>query len=511
MGNCCVVVVDFGGQYSHLISRRLRESRICSLLAEPVRLEQIIEEAEDGGLQVSGYILSGSPSSVDDGRRDLELASKILGYGLPVMGICYGHQLIASVLGGDVEGGCSEYGPTTVRVLKDDPVIGDEGEIEVWMSHSDSVIVEPSGFEVIARSSCSVAAMRSGDGRIYGVQWHPEVVHSMRGKELLMSFAEKVCNCGGWRPESMMDLAVKEVRRIVGDGVAVAAVSGGVDSTVAASIATKAIGERLKPLVIDTGLLREGEVKDVEGSLSAIGLDVEVFDISKEIFRRLKGVIDPEEKRRIIGEEYFRALESYALKVGACCIVQGTIYPDVIESGGRAGADRIKTHHNVAALPVDFKLALVEPLRWLYKDEVRSLAKQLDIPESITERQPFPGPGLAVRVMGEVTMEKVELLRRADRIVEEELRSTKEVEGLWQYFAVLLPVKSTGVKGDRRSYGQVVALRAVESVDAMTARPARLSVELLERIAARITSEVPGIVRVVYDVTSKPPATIEWE
>ncbi len=383
---------------------------------------------------------------------------------------------------------------------------------KVWMSHRDLVEEVPEGFTVDAASStCPIAAFSNEKKRIYGVQWHPEVIHTESGMQILKNFVFDVCGCSPeWRTENFIKKAIAEVRERAGNGRAIVALSGGIDSSTAAMIAYKALGGRAMAVFVDHGLMRYGEAEEMKNFFEEKGLRVVYVDASSRFFTILKGVIDPEEKRRLIGNEFIRVFEEIAKNIRAEFLVQGTIYPDIIESG-RGPASRIKTHHNVAGLPERMSLKVIEPLRNLYKDEVRAVARELGIPKEIIERQPFPGPGLAVRVVGEVTREKVELLRKADRIVREEIEKEGLSSKIWQYFAVLLKDRSTGVKGDSREYGYVVAIRAVESVDAMTAKFSRLPYDLLERISTRIINEVDGVTRVVYDITHKPPSTIEWE
>jgi len=499
-----IIVVDFGGQYAHLIARRLRELGVFTSLVYPEDAPGALEGA-------AGVVLSGGPSSVWESSHDLAVEA-ILDSGLPVLGICYGHQLLAKVLGGVVGRSPEpEFGPTRVRILEPGGVLaGFPRELIVWMSHNDAVLEAPPGARVLAVSPGSpVAAMEHG--RVYGVQWHPEVSHTQLGRELLDNWLRIVGASRGWKPTNLIDELVDYVRRTVGDSVAVAAVSGGVDSTVAAVIAHRALGDRLVPILIDHGFHPEGEVERAVEALGRVGVKAKVVDASDEFYSALEGLEDPEEKRRAFGRVYARVLEAEARAAGAEYLVQGTIYPDVIESGARRGADTIKSHHNVGGLPERFGLKLVEPLRLFYKDEVRRIGLALGLPKSLVYKQPVPGPALAVRVEGPVTRERVEAARIADAIVREEVERAGLHESLWQYFAVLTRSKATGVKGDKRAYGDVVVVRMVESDDAMTAAPARPPWELLERIAARITSEVPSVTRVAYDVTSKPPATIEWE
>ncbi len=504
-----ILVIDFGGQYAHLIMRRIRELNVYS---EIVSAYASLEELKELMRGSRGVILSGGPGSVWEQHHDyiVEMALKEDKH---LLGICYGHQLIAKVLGGVVgKAPKPEFGPTLVTIKAKDPLFtGIPKFISVWMSHNDSVLEPPKGALLLASSNNSpVAAFKFGS-RVYGVQWHPEVAHTMYGIELLNNWLRIVGTPRNWLPEVMVENLVSKVREAVKESKAVAAVSGGVDSTVAALIAREALGSRLHPVIIDHGLHPEGEPWRSIELLRKIGLEVELIDASDRFYEALRGVRDPEGKRRVFGAVYAKVLEDYAERVEAEYLVQGTIYPDVIESGARPGASIIKTHHNVAGLPSTFKLKLVEPLKWFYKDEVRRIARKLKVPEEIIKRQPIPGPSLAVRVEGEVTREKIGIVRKADTILREEVEKEGLQDRLWQYFTVLLESKATGVKGDERVYGHVIAVRAVISVDAMTASIARLPWEVLETIASRITSEVPGVVRVVYDLTSKPPATIEWE
>jgi len=510
-----VLVVDFGGQYAHLITRALRSLGVFALLVSASQgASGLLREASQRGAR--GVVLSGGPSSVWEAGHD-GVAEAALSLGVPVLGICYGHQLLAKVLGGRVgRAPRGEFGPTIVEVLEEDTILrGLPGRLRVWMSHNDAVLEPPPGARVLARSPGSPVAafelQRPGGPRVYGVQWHPEVAHSQGGLELLGNWASLTGLLGTWRPGDIVGELVEQVRRAAPAGVAVAAVSGGVDSTVAAVIAQMALRERLVPVFIDHGLHPEGEVERALGILRGSGLDPVVVDAQEEFLSALRGVVDPEEKRRVVGRVYGEVLLREARRLGAEYLVQGTIYPDVIESGARPGADVIKTHHNVGGLPKGLGLKLIEPLRWLYKDEVREIARALRLPRELLEKQPVPGPGLAVRVEGEVTPEKLAIAKRADAIVREVVERRGLHRGLWQYFAVLTASRATGVKGDRRSYGYVVAVRVVESREAMTAAPARLPWEALEEMAARITGEIPGVTRVVYDVTPKPPATIEWE
>ncbi|MEM3004047.1 MAG: glutamine-hydrolyzing GMP synthase, partial [Candidatus Bathyarchaeia archaeon] len=408
-----------------------------------------------------------------------------------------------------------EYGISYVTVDKPVGVLKELGKREkVWMSHGDTVFSVPSEFEILAHSeNCPVAAFRHKEKPIYGLQWHPEVVHTEKGIQVLRNFIFEVCKCApNWIIEDYVQKAIREVKNVVGQARAIVALSGGVDSSVAAAIASRAIGRNLSAVLVDHGLMRDGEPEAVKSIFSNFEMNLIVLDEKERFLKKLRRVKDPEEKRKIIGREFIRTFERSSKSLKADYLIQGTIYPDRIESGFRKHSDKIKTHHNVGGLPhtVKFK-AIVEPIRDLYKDEVRMIAQQVGLPKEVWLRQPFPGPGLAVRIAGEVTSEKLEVLRRADRIVDEEVRRAGLSEKLWQYFPVLTDTKSTGVKGDARAYGYTIAIRAVESLDGMTASFAKLPYDVLEKISSRITNEIPEIVRVVYDVTHKPPATIEWE
>jgi GMP synthase (glutamine-hydrolysing) len=506
-----VVVLDFGSQYSQLIARRIREAGVYSIL-----LPWDTSWEEIARLRPKGIILSGGPASVyDEGAPSLP--AWVLREDVPVLGICYGMQLIASALDGGVEPATRrEYGPAKIEVTQSFPLFRDlPASLDVWMSHGDHVTRLPTGYVGIARSSnAPIAGMT--DGRRYGIQFHPEVVHTPLGRDLLRNFLVDVCNCRTeWTAEHFIDSAVRQIRETVGDGRVLLGLSGGVDSSVAAALIHRAIGDRLTPVFVDNGLLRLGEadlVRDVFGR--AFGMNLVFVDASERFLDRLEGVADPEEKRRIVGDEFIRTFESQAAVHGPFdFLAQGTLYPDVIESTApdTKSAMKIKTHHNVGGLPTDLTFSLVEPLRYLFKDEVREVGRALGLPAEIVERQPFPGPGLAVRIIGEITRNDLDLLRRADAVVREEVDGLGDGTQVWQYFAVLLPVRTVGVMGDYRTYGRVCAVRAVTSEDAMTADWARLPYDALARISNRIVNEVDGITRVVYDVSSKPPATIEWE
>jgi len=509
-----ILVLDFGGQYCNLIARRIREHKVYSEIVPCDITPKEIKE-KNKTMNVKGLILSGGPWSVYE-KDAPKFDPDILKMGIPILGLCYGHQMIAYFSSGKVEPGTKkEYGIAHVSVDKPVGVLKGLGKKEkVWMSHGDTVYELPEDYEMLAYTeSCPVAAYRHKTRQIYGLQWHPEVVHTENGMKMLHNFIFEVCKCeANWKPESLVDKAVREIRATVGDSTAIIGLSGGIDSSVATFMATKALGERLLAIYVDHGFMRFGEAEFVEETFSKRGVNVVVVRAQERFFKKLEGVIDPEKKRKIIGSEFIRVFEEAAKKNDAEYLIQGTIYPDRIESGFRKHSDTIKTHHNVGGLPekMDFK-AIIEPLRDLYKDEVRAVAKKMGLPDKLVHRQPFPGPGLAVRIIGEVTKEKAELTRKADKIVTDEIEEAELGNSLWQYFAVLTETKSTGVKGDSRAYGSTVAVRIVESKEAMTAGFARIPYDVLEKISTRITNELPQVTRVVYDITHKPPATIEWE
>lgn len=509
-----IVVLDFGSQYAQLIVRRVREQRVYSVL-----MPHDAPEDEVMALAPVGFILSGGPASVyDEGAP--QLPPYVLRSGLPVLGICYGMQLLAHTLGGKVAPSARrEYGPAELYVndLESPLWEGLPFSLQVWMSHGDAITELPPGFRTLASTDNSpIAAMGHPERRIYGVQFHPEVAHTPLGKDIIRNFLYGVCGClGTWTPESFIASTLESIRRQVGSERVIGALSGGVDSTVAATLVQRAIGDRLTCIFVDHGLLREGEAEATLRMLrERVGLNVIAVDASARFLVALAGVVDPEAKRRIIGETFIRVFEDEAAKIGqARFLLQGTLYPDVIESTTREtkAAARIKTHHNVGGLPPDLRFELVEPLKYLFKDEVREVGLALGLPPEIVHKQPFPGPGLAVRIIGEVTAERLATLRKADAIVREEVEAAGLGREVWQYFAVLTPVRSVGVMGDGRTYLNTVAVRAVTSVDGMTADWARLPHTVLARISNRIVNEVPGVNRVVYDISSKPPATIEWE
>ncbi len=509
-----VLVVDFGAQYAQLIARRVREAHVYS---------EIVPASMSAGEMLArrpkGIILSGGPSSVY-AERAPRTDRAIFEAGVPLLGICYGAQLLTAELGGEVaRTGTGEYGRTVLRPtaggVSTSPLMAKwPDRSDVWMSHGDSIVSPPPGFRVTAvTDAVPVAALEHERRQLYGVQFHPEVVHTERGQELLKRFLFDVCDClPTWTHTSVIESETEKVRAQVGSSRALCALSGGVDSSVAAALVHKAIGDRLRCVFVDTGLMRAGEGSQVEAAFSRqFQADLVHVKAEERYFSALEGVTDPEEKRKLIGELFVRIFEEVAASSPDIrFLVQGTLYPDVIESGPGEAAT-IKSHHNVGGLPDDMRLELVEPLRLLFKDEVRAIGTELGLPEELVWRQPFPGPGLAVRIVGEVTPERVAILRHADEIVLEEVRRAQLDRELWQYFAVLPAVRSVGVMGDERTYAYPIVVRAVTSDDAMTADWARLPYELVERISARIIGEVAGVNRVVYDVTSKPPGTIEWE
>jgi GMP synthase (glutamine-hydrolysing) len=505
-----VLVVDLGAQYAQLIARRVRECRVYS---EIVPHDLPVEDLK--ARRPAGIILSGGPASVyEPGAFTVD--PRVFGLGVPVLGICYGHQLMSQALGGEVEAtGLREYGRTMLMVDEPGVLLEDlPSEDTVWMSHGDAVSRPPAGFRVTGHTeSTPVAAMEDRERGLFGVQFHPEVAHTPRGLDVMKRFLYEACGLlPEWTPVNVIERSVERIRAQVGDAKVICALSGGVDSSVAALLVHRAIGEQLTCVFVDTGLLRAGEAEQVEDTFARhFRVPLVHVKAADRFLARLAGVTDPEEKRKGIGEEFIRVFEESARPIGARSLVQGTLYPDVIESGSRTAA-RIKSHHNVGGLPEDMDFELVEPLRDLFKDEVRAVGVELGLPVEIVQRQPFPGPGLAVRIVGEVTAERLEIVRGADRIVQEEIRRAGIQGELWQVFAALLAdVRSVGVMGDGRTYHHPIVLRAVTSEDAMTADWAHLPWDVVDRISSRVIAEVPGVNRVVYDVTSKPPGTIEWE
>jgi GMP synthase (glutamine-hydrolysing) len=503
-----VLVVDFGAQYSQLIARRVREAGVYSeIVPHSITARELAER------KPAGVIFSGGPKSVHvPGAPAIDRG--VYELGLPVLGICYGAQLLAQQLGGEVAAtGRGEYGRTELSTTGSASVLLN-GDQPVWMSHFDSIVQAPTGFTVTARTAdVAVAVLEDRERRIHGVQFHPEVAHTPGGQEMLRRFLFDVCGCRPtWTMASIVDTQVEAVRRQVGHGRAICGLSGGVDSAVAAALVHRAIGHQLTCVYVDTGLMRQGESEQVvETFRRHMGIELIHVDAGERFFERLRGITEPEEKRKIIGEQFVRIFEENTGGLtDAEFLVQGTLYPDVIESG-TAHASVIKSHHNVGGLPEDMTLELVEPLRNLFKDEVRRLGVELGLPDEIVWRQPFPGPGLGVRIIGEVTPERVALLQHADAIVRAELHEAGLDREIWQAFAVLPDIRSVGVMGDERTYGYPIIIRAVTSEDAMTADWARLPYDLLERMSSRIINEVRGVNRVAYDITSKPPGTIEWE
>ncbi|MGH9776102.1 MAG: glutamine-hydrolyzing GMP synthase [Candidatus Acidiferrales bacterium] len=514
-----IVVLDFGGQYTQLIARRIREQEVFSaILPCTAGLEEIRAFAP------AGIVLSGGPSSVYDAGAPL-CDEAVLRLGVPVLGICYGMQWLAHAMGGKVERAEKrEYGRAQLDVERDSKLFrGLPERLRIWNNHGDHVIGLPAGFRVTGRTANAVAAVEDAAHRYYAVQFHPEVHHTDQGEEILRNFVFDICGARrNWNGESFIRETVEAIRERVGDAQAICALSGGVDSCVAAVLVHRAIGDRLTNVFVDTGLLRMDEFREtLEMLRERLGLHVRGVDASERFLERLRGVTEPEEKRKRIGAEFIRVFSEEARRVAAAAdnghagfrfLIQGTLYPDVIESVSVKGPSAtIKTHHNVGGLPQDMPFELIEPLRELFKDEVRRIGAELGMPREILTKHPFPGPGLAVRVVGEVTRERLETLRKADAVVVEEIRRAGLYEKVWQAFAVLLPVRSVGVMGDARSYGYTIAVRVVDSQDAMTADWTRVPAEVLEKISARIGNEVPGVNRVVYDISSKPPSTIEWE
>ena len=514
MANEMILVLDFGGQYNQLIARRVRECNVyCEVHPNTLSIEKIKE------MNPKGIIFTGGPNSVYK-PESATISTEIFELGIPVLGICYGSQLIAHLLGGKVETApVSEYGKTEVSVKSSSSKLFDgvSQKTICWMSHTDYIAKAPEGFAVTADTPvCPVAGMEDAARKIYAVQFHPEVLHSVEGSKMLSNFVYKVCECAGdWRMDSFVATTIQQLKEKIGNGKALCALSGGVDSSVAAVLLSKAIGKQLTCVFVDHGLLRKDEGDQVEAVFGPDGpydLNFIRVNAQERFYEKLKGVTEPEAKRKIIGEEFIRVFEEEAKKIGAVdFLVQGTIYPDVIESGlGKSAV--IKSHHNVGGLPdyVDFK-EIVEPLRLLFKDEVRKAGRELEIPEYLVNRQPFPGPGLGIRIIGEVTAEKVKIVQDADAIYREEIAKAGVDKNLGQYFAALTNMRSVGVMGDFRTYDYAIALRAVMTSDFMTAESAQIPWEVLHKVTNRIVNEVKGVNRVMYDCTSKPPATIEFE
>ncbi len=507
-----IVVIDFGSQYSLLIARRIRELNVyCELVSHDTPWEKIAQ------LNPRGIVLSGGPASVYEADSP-KIPAYVFEKSLPVLGICYGMQAMTYQLGGQVEKGLKrEYGHAVLHISQvDSPLLANLPDtITAWMSHSDKIEKMPSGFASLAYTENTPIAVM-GNNNMYGIQFHPEVVHTPQGKQILENFVYKICGCrANWTMGNFILDSIEKIKQQIGDGKVINAISGGVDSSVVATLIHKAIGKQLTCIFVNNGLLRREEAeRTLEVFRLNLGMNVIYVEATERFLYRLKGITDPEQKRKIIGEEFIKVFEEEAKKLGEVGFLgQGTLYPDVIESTSSTSnaSVKIKTHHNVGGLPTDMTFKLLEPLRYLFKDEARQVGLELGLPEEMVWRQPFPGPGLAIRIIGEVTQEKLDILRSADWIVMDEIKKAKLYRQLWQSFAILTDVKSVGVMGDYRTYGYLIALRAVTSNDAMTADWARLPYDLLARISNRIVNEVAMVNRVVYDITSKPPSTIEWE
>lgn len=504
-----IIVLDFGGQYNQLIARRIRDLGVYSELWPYDTSIEKIKAANPKGI-----VFSGGPASVY-GEDSPLVDEEIYNLGIPILGICYGMQMMAHQLKGEVKKAqVREYGKANIKVKENPLFVNLSPEETVWMSHSDQVVHPPEGFEVVASTDhAPVAAISNVSKRLYGVQFHPEVKHTVNGDQLIRNFIFEICGCkGDWSMESFVEDAIQEIREQVGNKKVLCALSGGVDSSVVAVLVHKAVGDQLTCMFVDHGLLRKNEAESVMDTFAKkFHMNVIKIDAKERFLNRLKGVADPEKKRKIIGEEFIRVFEEEAAKLtGMDFLAQGTLYTDIIESGTKT-AQTIKSHHNVGGLPEDMKFKLVEPLKTLFKDEVRKVGEEIGLPKEIVWRQPFPGPGLGIRVLGEVTEEKLEIVRESDAILQEEIAKAGLDKEIWQYFTALPDMRSVGVMGDERTYSYTVGIRAVTSIDGMTADWARIPYEVLERISNRIVNEVHNVNRVVYDITSKPPATIEWE
>lgn len=505
-----ILILDFGSQYTQLIARKLRELKVYSeIISYYTSTEKIKAE------NPSGLILSGGPKSVYD-KNSFFPDKNIFELGVPILGICYGLQLITYQLNGKVKPAVKrEYGQSKLKIDNKSKLFsGLPVHLEVWMSHGDEIKTVPQGFVATASTDSSVSAIEDSGRKIFGLQFHPEVSHTQGGEIILKNFVVKICGLKrSWTSRSFVETKVKEIKETIGDGKAICALSGGVDSTVAAILVAKAVGQRQYCIFVDTGLLRKGEYEEVIKIYKKLELNVKAVRLGDTFVSKLTNITDPEQKRKIIGAEFVKAFQKESRKLkGVEYLVQGTLYPDVIESSvNNAQSVVIKSHHNVGGLPKSLKLKLVEPLRELFKDEVRKVGRSLGLPDEIIHRQPFPGPGLAVRIIGQITKRRVRLLQKADKIVEEEIRKANLYNKVWQSFAIIVPISSVGVMGDSRTYEETIALRIVESSDGMTATWAKIPYEVLQKMSSRIVGEVKGINRVVYDISNKPPATIEWE
>ena len=506
-----IIIINCGSQFTQLIARRLREMKVHSVI-----LNWDVSCDSVKAYSPKGIIISGGPDSVND-SDSIMIDREILNLGCPVLGICYGMQLLAKISGGIVSSGhVHEYGVTMIHKTGTSELLNDSipESMNALMSHGDNVSELPEGFVITSSTDSNItSSIENMSKKFYGLQFHPEVVHTEHGNEIIRNFVFGICKCSGdWNLEDWVEGTVTQIKKSVGNGRVVCGLSGGVDSSVSAALVNRAIGDKLQCVFVNHGLMRLHEPESVMNSYKDMGLNVIYVDASERFLRELSGVTDPEKKRKIIGRLFIEVFEEESRKIeNAEWLLQGTIYPDVIESGLKKGAAMIKSHHNVGGLPEHMNLKLLEPLRDLFKDEVRVIGKIIGVPEAIVNRQPFPGPGLAVRCLGEITRERLDVLREADAIFREELKRSGLYAGIWQAFCVLLPVRSVGVMGDSRTYNEVIALRAIHSQDAMTAEWARIDYDVLDRISKRICNEVRGINRVVMDVTSKPPATIEWE